>query len=77
MGQAVGGEAKEMSQGLAAEGLARDVKEPDTNPLGQWFLILTALEKRSAAFRNLQCGAWIPPPHIHSRLKWAGLGPGH
>lgn len=57
MGEAVGSEAKEISQGLAAEGLARDVKEPDTNPLGQWFLISAALENCSTAFRNLQCGA--------------------
>lgn len=56
MGEAVD-EANKISQGLAAEGLARDVKEPDSNPLGQWFLILTALENSSTAFKNLQCGS--------------------
>lgn len=51
----VSNRATEISKGLAAENLARDVKEPDTNPLGQWFLILTALENCSAAFKKHQC----------------------
>ena len=37
-------EAKEVSEGLAAQNLARDVKELDTNPLGQRCFILTAFE---------------------------------
>lgn len=44
---------KRQAKGLAAEDLARDAKEPDTSPLGQWFLILTAFENHSTAFIKL------------------------
>lgn len=53
MGEVVRDEAKDISKSLAAEDLARDAKESDTNPLEQCFLILTALENHSTAFKKL------------------------
>lgn len=53
MAEVVRDEAKDTRNGLAAEDLARDAKESDTNPLGHCVLILTALESHSTAFKKL------------------------
>lgn len=52
MGERVRDEVEEIGKGLAAENLARDVKELDTNPLGHQSLFLTAFENHSTAFEK-------------------------
>lgn len=68
----MGDEAEEVSKGLPAKCLARDVKEPDTHPSGQWFFIFTALESLTG-FQKPPVWSLSSTP-IHSGLIGLGWG---
>lgn len=77
MEERVRDEVEEISKGLAAENLARDVKELDTNPLEHQCFFLTAFENHSTAFKNktpMQRLNSTPHRFWHN---WSGLEPGH
>lgn len=81
MGERVRDEVEEIGKGLAAENLARDVKELDTNPLGHQSLFLTAFENHSTAFEKKN-NKKTPMQSLNSTphrfwLNWFELEPGH